>query len=159
MKKLQFKVLKSYNTLITFLVSLLGFASSCDWMGGRAMYGTPMADFVVKGKVESKSNKPVVGIKVEMSKEYDSENGKTLVFVNSATSDGGNGAYELIGRDDPLDQTFKIKFTDVDGTTNGEYETLDTTVVFQNVKYTGGDGNWYHGKTEKELNVKLKTKK
>ena len=123
------------------------------------MYGTPMADFAVKGKVESKSNKPVVGIKVEMSREIIAETGTNSYLLNSTVSEASTGAYEVVGRDSPANQTFKVRFTDVDGVTNGEYETLDTTVVFQNVKYTGGDGNWYHGKTEKELNVKLKTKK
>lgn len=159
MKKLQFKVLKSYNAIITLLVSLLGFASSCDWIGIKAMYGTPTVDFIVKGKVESKLNQPIAGIKVEMSREYNSETGKVSVLIDSTASATSTGIYAAKTNDSPQDQTFKVKFTDIDGAANGEYETLDTTVVFQDAKYTGGDGHWYHGKTEKEVNVKLKPRK
>ncbi len=159
MKRLQFKVLKSDNALITLLLSFLGFSSSCDWLTPKAMYGTPTADFLVKGKVESKSNKPVTGIKVDISKEFDTQEGQKLVLIGTSASEAGTGAYSVKATDFPEDQTFKVKFTDIDGAENGEYETLDTTVVFQNPKYSGGDGSWYHGKTEKELNVKLKTKK
>ncbi len=159
MKKLQFKVLKSYHALIALLLSFLGFSSSCDWLTPGAMYGTPTADFMVKGKVESKSNKPVAGIKVDISKEYETQEGKSSVLIGTSASEAGTGTYTVKASDIPNDQTFKVKFTDIDGATNGEYETLDTTVVFQNPKYSGGDGHWYHGRTEKELNVKLKAKK
>jgi putative lipoprotein (rSAM/lipoprotein system) len=159
MKKLQFKVLKSYNALFASLISLLGFASSCDWIGMKAMYGTPSGDFIVKGKVESKSNQPVAGIKVEMRREFDTQTGKISVLMDSVASTPSTGIYKVKTNDSPEEQTFKVKFIDVDGATNGEYETLDTTVVFQNPKFTGGNDHWYHGKTEKELNVKLKAKK
>ncbi len=155
MKIIKFKCLKTYNALIVFLISFLGFASSCDPLGGtKAMYGTPSADFIVKGKVGTAGNSPVAGIKVEMSMEVNS------YLLNTASSAESTGIYKVTcGGQSPDDQTFKIKFTDIDGALNGEFETLDTTVVFQNPKFTGGDGHWYHGQTEKEVNVKLKPKK
>jgi len=154
MRIIKHKCLKTYNALIVSLISFLGFASSCDPLGGKAMYGTPSADFIVKGKVGTAANSPVAGIKVEMSMEANS------YLLNTASSAESTGAYKVTGGGQfPDDQTFKIKFTDVDGALNGEFETLDTTVVFKDPKFTGGDGNWYHGQTEKELNVKLKPKK
>jgi putative lipoprotein (rSAM/lipoprotein system) len=161
MKVIRFKILKSYNSIITLLLSFLGFASSCDIWGGRAMYGTPSADFIVKGKVESAGERrPIAGIKVELSKEVDTENGKIPVDIDHSVSAETTGAYTVANNGGfPIDQTYKVKFTDIDGALNGEFETLDTTIIFQNPKYTGGDGSWYNGRTEKELNVKMKTKK
>jgi len=161
MKVIRFKFLKSYNSIITLLLSLLGFASSCDILGGKAMYGTPSADFVLKGKVEARStNNPVAGIKIEMSQEIDTENGKMPVDLDHSVSAETTGTYTVTNKGAfPKDQTYKIKFTDIDGALNGEFESLDTTIVFQNPKFTGGDKSWYSGRTEKDLNVKLKNKK
>lgn len=160
MKIIKYKCLKTYNALIVFLISFLGFASSCDPFGMKYMYGTPSADFIVKGKVGTAANSLVAGIKVEMSKEINNGTEKVSYLLNTTSSAEVSGAYKVTaGSEFPDDQTFKIKFTDIDGALNGEYETLDTAVVFKDPKFTGGDGHWYHGQTEKEVNVKLKPKK
>lgn len=161
MKIIKYKCLKTYNALIVCLISFLGFASSCDSSEGiQAMYGTPSADFIVKGKVGNATNSPVAGIKVEMSKEVNNGTEKVSYLLNTTSSAESTGTYKVSGGgQSPVDQTFKIKFTDIDGALNGEYETLDTIVVFQDPKFTGGDGYWNQGQTEKEINVKLKPKK
>ncbi len=160
MKIIKSKCLKTYNALIVFLLSLLGFASSCDIQGGKAMYGTPSADFIVKGKVENTLNKPIAGIKVEMSKMVDTGAEELSVPLDSILSVVSTGIYEVTASDQfPKEQIFNVKFTDVDGLLNGEYESLDTTVVFQNPKFTNGTDAWYQGQTEKEVDVKLKPKK
>jgi len=155
------KFLRSYNALIVSLISFLGFASSCDPIGGgKAMYGTPTAEFVVKGKVGTDINSPVAGIKVEMNMEITNGTEKVSYLLNSTSSAESTGAYKVTGGgQSPGNQTFKIKFTDVDGALNGEFETLDTTIVFKDPKFVNGDGSWYVGQTEKEVNVKLKPKK
>lgn len=154
MKIIKYKCLKTYNALIVFLISFLGFASSCDPLGMKYMYGSPSANFIVKGKVGTATNSPVAGIKVEMSMEVNS------YLLNTTSSAESTGIYKVTGGgQSPEGQNFKIKFTDIDGALNGEFETLDTIVVFQNPKFTGGDGHWYNGQIEKEVNVKLKPKK
>ena len=50
MKKISSSFLKSFNWLLTSVLMLLGF-STCDSEPGAAMYGTPHADFTIKGKV------------------------------------------------------------------------------------------------------------
>jgi putative lipoprotein (rSAM/lipoprotein system) len=160
MKIIKYKCLKTYNALIVLLISFLGFASSCDSSDGiQAMYGTPSADFIVKGKVGTATNSPVAGIKVEMSTEVNNGTEKVSYLLNTTSSAESTGTYKVTGGQFPETQTFKIKFTDIDGALNGEYETLDTVVVFQDPKFTGGDGNWYYGQTEQEINIKLKPKK
>lgn len=161
MEKIKYQCLKKYNALIVFLISFLGFASSCDNLGGKAMYGTPSADFVVKGKIESADKKILIpGIYVEMRQEMEVVSGQKFIKYNSTITSGNDGAYSVIDKSAfPDSQSYNIKFLDVDGAQNGEYETLDTLIVFNNPKFTGGDGSWYSGKTEKEINVKLKPKK
>jgi putative lipoprotein (rSAM/lipoprotein system) len=160
MKILKCKYLKIYNALIVFLISTLGFTSSCNPFGGTE-YGTPSADFIVKGKIEAAgNNNPISGIFVEMRQEMESIDGQKLIKYNSTITSDNDGGYIVTDKNAfPENQSYKIKFIDTDGVLNGEYETLDTTIVFQNPKFTDGNGHWYNGQTEKEVNVKLKPKK
>lgn len=159
MAPIKLKFLKSYNSLIAFLLTILGFSSSCDPF--RTEYGTPSADFIVKGKIESATNNnPIPDIIIEMRRVEKNQDGQTFVRLTGTTFSENEGNFTLMDEGAfPIDQTYKIKFTDTDGVQNGEYEPLDTTIVFQNPKFSNGNGHWYSGQTEKELNVKLKPKK
>jgi hypothetical protein len=59
----------------------------------------------------------------------------------------------------PEAQTFPIRFHDIDGNLQGEFNNLDTVVEFKNPQFTNGDGHWYKGETSKEFNIQLKPKK
>lgn len=161
MTRIKNKFLRSYNALIVSLISFLGFGSSCDPIGGgNMMYGSPSADYIVKGKVGTTANTPVAGIKVEMNLEINNGTEKVTYLLNSTSSAESTGAYKVTGGgQSPVGESFKIKFTDIDGALNGEFETLDTTIVFKDPKFVNGDGSWYIGQIEKEVNVKLKPKK
>lgn len=140
MKKI---VLKKYNVLIAFLLSLLGFATSCEKGGGMIVeYGTPSATFKVLGIVINESDVPIEGVQVVM-------------FPDSTLTDA-NGHYEVSIREFPGDQSFTVKYKDVDGTVNGEYIQKDSVVSFVNNQYQNGDGSWYDGIVSKEVNIKLK---
>jgi len=142
MTKLKSGFLRNYNAFIAILLSLLGFSASCDSIT-RVEYGVPNADFIVKGTIESFDNTtPLPDIKVKMG--YDS------VYTDQ------DGRYEVENSAFPQDQSFILEVTDEDGVTNGEYTAVDTVVVFSDPQFSGGSGNWYEGKTEKEVNVKLK---
>jgi putative lipoprotein (rSAM/lipoprotein system) len=150
MAPIKLKFLNSFNSLIAVLISILGFSSSCKKEETRLAYGIPHADFIIHGEVKSSTdNKLIPDIIIEVR--------ETRLVETGFSTD--NGSYELAVRDFPADHTYKIKFTDTDGALNGEYETLDTTVVFKDPKFANGDGSWYAGYTEKELNIKLKPKK
>lgn len=144
MKKVKMKVLKSYSAIITGILAMLGFASSCD---SKAEYGTPSADFIVNGKVTSEeTDLAVKNIRVIMEKD-------TVYSDND-----GNYQVEAKGRF-PQDQDFLVQFQDYDKELNGEFQDLDTTIEFKDPKFTDGDGDWYKGKTTKEFNLKLIPKK
>jgi len=148
MKKIQIKWLKAYNVIIGVILGALGFTvSSCgtDYGTPLAEYGTPSADFIVQGKVtDNQTNQPIKDIQVKM--------GWNKVFTNA------NGKYEISIGDFPKNQIFPISFQDIDGDLNGSYMDLDTIVEFKDSKFTGGDKNWYKGKTTKEFDIQLNPK-
>lgn len=159
MAPIKLKFLNSYNSLIVLLISILGFSSSCKDSGKE--YGSPHADFIISGKIESATNNNMIpDIIIEMRSVKKTENGQSFSRLTETTFSDNIGNFTLTDKGaSPMDQTYQIKFTDTDGAINGEYETLDTTMVFQNPKFTNGDGEWYLGSTEQELNIKLKPKK
>jgi putative lipoprotein (rSAM/lipoprotein system) len=138
------KILRTYNVILVGLLSILGFASSCE---SRMEYGTPSAKFIVNGKVTSaETNQPIENIRVAMQ-------GDTS-FTDS------NGVYQVIDKwGFPSDQIYNILFHDIDGETNIEFTDLDTIVEFKDPKFSGGDGDWYSGETSKDFDVKLTPKK
>jgi len=151
MTPIKLKFLSSYNRFIMFLLSILGFTSACNKDDHKMYeYGSPHAGFNVNGKIESAlNNSPIPDIIVEAR---DVE----LLKTGFSKTDG---TYKVGIGDFPGDHTYQIRFVDTDGKLNGEYETLDTTVVFKDSKYHDGDGSWFVGYTEQELNVKLNPKK
>ena len=150
MKKLKTGFLLNWNRLLRIMMSILGFStaaglSSCDGGGGQVEYGSPSAKFIVNGQVKSEQDATAIpNIQVTME-------GDTVL-----TDENGN--YEVNVTTFPTDQDFLIKFEDIDGTVNGEYQTEETTVEFVDPEFTNGSGNWYEGETSETLNVNLKDK-
>jgi len=150
MNKIRSFILRKYNAFISIVLSILGFGAvcglnSCEYGNPVVEYGAPHATFIVKGNVKSeKTSANLPNIKIVMG--YDS------------TYSNENGDYQIENLEYPDDQTFLLKFKDVDGTINGEYQSLDTLVQFINPEFSGGSGTLDKGETEKELNVKLKEK-
>ncbi len=122
----------------------IGLCTACDDKESPVEYGVPHATFIVNGNVKD---------------EASSENIKNIrVVLNTDTTyTDESGNYQVSYSDFPVDQSYTIEFEDTDGTENGEYEALDSTVEFKDSEYSGGSG-WYSGETEQELNVTLKTK-
>ncbi|MFN8258606.1 MAG: radical SAM-associated putative lipoprotein [Bacteroidales bacterium] len=143
------RILKFNNRLLSKILAMLGLGAaiseSCALYGTPAEYGTPYATFKVMGKVTTVEEIPVQNIRVVL--DYDT----------SFTDASGN--YEVKTINFPTNQTFSLHFKDVDNEQNGEFTDLDTTAEFKNPQFTGGDGDWYDGETEIELNVKLKSAK
>jgi len=150
MKKIKTSLFKRFNTLLSFLLSILGFGAafslnSCEYGTPAVEYGTPFATFKVKGSVKSElTSNAIPNIRVVMG--YDT------------TFSDESGNYQISNTEFPDDQTFLLEFKDIDGETSGEYQALDTIVEFIDPKFSGGTGDWNSGETEKEVNVKLKEK-
>jgi putative lipoprotein (rSAM/lipoprotein system) len=148
---MKIRILKKGNKLIALLLSLLGFTSACIIIGG-AEYGTPHADFIVRGSVVSeRDNKAIKNIMVTMRDT-------ASVYYRDSINTNLTGSYVLKVTGFPLSKSFEIELKDIDGAENGEFQNLDTIIEFKDPVFTGGNKHWYNGQTEKEFNIKLRPK-
>lgn len=132
---------------IYWLLTLLGFSSlaGCE---PALMYGSPSADYEVKGKVLDADGDPIKGIKVSVSEnQYHSQSTQSLE----------NGVFKVTIETIPFDK-LKLTAQDIDGAENGgEFEEKTIELDFSKVKFEGGDG-WYSGKKSLEQNIVLEEK-
>ena len=152
------KVLKKYNLLIAFLLSILGFGSACSKDKDLSVaYGTPSQRYKVYGKVTSELGSKIPGIKVQMTSEYALTGTDTTLYVRdtSSTITDINGNYYLGLHTYLLYEKLKMEYLDIDGLLNGSYTKKDTIVKFIKPEFENGNG-WYQGEVNQELNIKLR---
>lgn len=161
MALLKLKFFKSWNSLILLLISLLGFSTACKEEDEARMYGSPHAYFTIAGEIKSSETQmPIPDIIIEMRHKTNVGEGYTatrLVDANFSNASGGFDVSEMSTSKE--DRTYQVKFTDTDGRINGEYESLDTMIVFQDPQFINGDDSFYLGSVKKELQIHLKPKK
>jgi putative lipoprotein (rSAM/lipoprotein system) len=139
------------NKIILFLLSLLGFTTSCEKLP-QDEYGTPNADFIINGSIKSKTtNQFIQNLKVVATSE------RIDMLKDSVLTDS-QGKFITKIKDFPEKQTFKISISDIDGANNGSFANKDTTITFDGTTFTGGDGHWYRGKTEQNIVIYLNEK-
>jgi putative lipoprotein (rSAM/lipoprotein system) len=155
------RFLKSPNSLSFILISILGFSLSCKQEQVIIDFSAPKAVLVVKGEIVSAIDSSLVpNIFIEMRGIKKDESGQSESPLMDSDFTDSNGDYRLSDSyDSVVDHTYQIKVTDTDGMFNGQYETLDTLIVFRNLKFTGGDEHWSLSPVEKVVNLKLKPKK
>lgn len=143
------KLLKGTNWLLAAVLGLLGF-TGCDILGGgRAEYGTPHADYTVKGKVVDKETKePIEGIGVKLGPtEYP-------IAQHSSVTTGVTGEFEVTRQGFPeMDLTLYVD--DIDGEENGAYASESLDIDFSGAEHIGGSGHWDHGDFTVTQNVEL----
>jgi len=162
MKKLNRSLIKGTNWALAGILTALGF-NSCDIINGGepAEYGSPHADYVVKGKVVNKTNgKSIKGIKVEYTPMLIPAYGAPstsyqLLTGSTVTDDAGNFKLSAQNEGNPP-TTSSISFSDIDGAANGSF--ADTTVVvdFSTAEQTQKVSGWYNGEYTVNLDVELR---
>lgn len=142
------KLLERNNKFIAFLLSILGIGGACSFggceYGTMVEYGTPNATYKISGKVTSKESTGIRGIQV--------------ILQNDTAHTNENGQYNVQTNDFPGNKDFVIEVNDVDGESNGNYQSMDTIVSFIDPEFKNPEGNWYRGETTKEVNIELKDK-
>ena len=136
--------------IIKFLLICLGFKSltACDveiW-NGTVEYGTPYAEYEVKGRVSDAEGTPISGIRVSMGESQSS-------YMDSVAVTDAEGRFHVIHG------TFPFQFTDIDGEAGGGlFE--EQTVTVQAEVVEEGDG-WDEGDyaVKEDVNVTLELKK
>lgn len=142
-------VLRTYGKIIAWVLAVLGL-HSCD-ITPAAEYGTPTADFVVKGKVNNAHNlQPIKDMAVIHKSD-------TAPYGNDTVRTDANGNYELKFKKTAFgSEDITVYASDIDGETNGTYHS-DTIQIkaheFKQVKK--GGKNWYNGKFEGKADFSL----
>jgi len=145
-----------FDKAILALLSSVAFFTGCDVIKGGDQpveYGTPTADFEIKGTVtDSLSSDPVPNIRVIRSNADYPQWGDT-------TYTDANGRYAFNFHDFPVEKpTFPLKAEDVDGNLNGgNYASKSVHVEISTSDWIQkGDGHWYFGKASKTQDFKIK---
>jgi len=157
--------IKGINWLLAAIISMLGFAG-CDTIGADE-YGTPYADYTVKGAVVDKATgKPIVGIRVGYSAEKyygvmygpPSVNYKPKAHVLT----NAKGEFKLtdrfdIGEFQLIDDvpTLPVWVEDIDGEENGLFQSEYIQVDFSDAKHSGKSKGWYNGEYTINVDVEL----
>ena len=119
--------------IITKSLSILGFTIPMFGCDAPEMYGTPWADYEVKGKVLDADGDPIKGIKVSLIEDqYNSQSTQSLE----------NGSFKVSLGTIPFDK-LKLTAQDIDGAENGgEFEEKTVELDFSKIEYTGDKDAW-----------------
>ena len=147
------KVVSFYVKVVSFLLMLLGF-QSCNT--AMVEYGTPSATFKVKGKVQDSDTKePIKNVRAVLVRVQHHENSNQKIeniYETDTVYTNNAGEFSTSVTSFPKSNVeFKIKFADVDDVENGEYESKDVEVIFDNPEYQGGSGSWYKGEAAENI--------
>jgi putative lipoprotein (rSAM/lipoprotein system) len=151
--KIRYKKVSAW--LITTCLSALGF-TSCNPFEVQLEYGTPNANYSVKGVVTDEANRPIPGIQVTIGKQglpHESFYDVKTMF----TAPNGMFTKSYVG-EFPRDLTFELTFEDIDGAANGEFKTKSESVVIKTTELKDGDKRWFKGSATKEITIKLESK-
>ena len=139
------------NRIYLLLLSLLGFAG-CDGKDGIGaedesgnqllMYGTPYAEYTVKGRVKDAAGRPIAGIEVRRP---------FGVPDPAAVRTDAQGAYVFEADGDVLSMPPVLTFTDTDGPAGGgDFAEKEVEVVFTESDRTGQrEESWMYGRFER----------
>lgn len=137
--------MKFFSTrILSIICSVLGVTVVACNGDEPDMYGTPSADYEVKGLVTDTEGAPIAGINVQIG--FNSN--EILDYPPlSDISTNSEGKFEVKFSGFPEKKLF-VNFVD----RNGVYESKSDYV---DVKFSGKSDGWYKGKAEVEINVKL----
>lgn len=145
------------NKVLAGILTLLGFSMvSCNT---EEEYGSPYAEYEIKGKVVNEEGKAIPGIQVVLT-ETPSYTSSSYAYCDTLQS-GNKGEFNRnvgihsVGND----QKFELRAKDIDGEDNGGlFEEETTEVLFKKEDLKGASGNWYYGKATKEVTIVMKNK-
>jgi len=157
--KINRSFIKGTNWALAGLISMLGF-SGCE-KNGLDEYGTPNADYTVKGSVVNKEDgKPIEGIRVGYNPEtvYGAMYGvmPTPYSPKDYVTTNAKGEFTITENTFPVsDQTMPVYVEDIDGEKNGLFQSDTLQVDFSNANQTKKAKSWYAGEFTVTVNVEL----
>ena len=152
--------IKGTNWALAGLLSLLGF-SGCGLIEPMDEYGTPNANYTVKGSVVNKTDgKPIEGIRVGYDSGYYvvPEYGvppAPYTPKTSVTTDT-NGNFKFTANEFSVqNKKIPVYVDDIDGETNGLFQSEVIEVEFKKEDLGGKSNHWYEGEYTKTIKVEL----
>lgn len=146
-KRIKKTLFRSENKIIFLLLGFLGLSSGCeDIFSSKTEYGIPSADFIINGKVKSTTTSQAI-------KDIQIINDLDTIYTNEKGEFRIEKKYLY-----PENQNFRVEVKDIDAEENGSFKDKEIQVVFENNNFEGGDGDWYHGKVEKDVEISLENK-
>jgi putative lipoprotein (rSAM/lipoprotein system) len=159
------KIIKTTNWILAGCLSLLGFVSCTKALVLYGVpddilpeYGTPNADYTVKGAVVNKvTGKPIKGIRVGYSSEnlvteygviQQSYSQSPYVLTNE------EGEFKLTNNIFPVNE-IPVFVEDIDGEENGLFQSEQIQVDFTKAEHTKKGDRWYSGEYTVTMNVEL----
>lgn len=159
--------IKGINWVLAGILTMLGFAG-CDIIPGQLEYGTPYADYTVKGTVVDKTTgKPVKGIRMGYGYPVDRyPNDRPILeygtlpisfeLKKQVTTDE-NGRFNINDRSFtiPDNMPIRVRVEDIDGVENGSFQPQDLYLYASDATHTGKSDGWYGGEYNFTVNVEL----
>ena len=145
---MRIQYLKLKHWLIALAAAALGMNISCEM---PVEYGTPEATYHVKGTVTAPNGSSVSGIKVSHRRSYHSDYSSPLDTTDT------QGNYKATLNRVCLD-SIRLTFSDIDSNENGSYRDTSLVVPTHDIHLSGGDGHWYQGEGNVNVNVTLTPK-
>ena len=154
-----------YNAVLSALLTLLGFGSCThvgeDEYGSPVVeYGTPYADYIVKGNVTDEQGNPLAGIKASIKsiEEYPEEFAQYAYGLDSTMTDS-EGKFLMETRAFISQPNLKLIVEDTDGPAGGG-EFLSDTLALDDLpmQQTEAGQHWSSGKFELKADIKMKKK-
>ncbi|KAA6313877.1 hypothetical protein EZS27_035420, partial [termite gut metagenome] len=142
--------------LLSGILVLLGLPA-CGEIGfpgsNMAEYGTPYADYTIKGKVINPQKESIPDIQVIVKEQYSAGFSSNCYPVDTLYT-SVNGTFEYHNPFVSPETSYRIVFKDIDGKKNGGVFKTDSIIVSMG-KATDGKG-WYQGKAVQEKTIELK---
>ena len=113
-------ILKGFNWILAGLLSLLGFSvTSC---GATDEYGSPYAEYELKGKVTDMNGDPIQGIEINYGGIYNNVLSPSYISeIYKSPQTQKDGSYDIKFEDSPMG-IVRIIAKDIDGPENGSFE-------------------------------------
>lgn len=134
---------KRHTGFISLLLALLGIGTSSCIVA--CMYGSPSADYSIKGKVTDSNGRPIPGLQVALGNRMDNQPGVIYdqnYWPLDTVTTGYDGKFQADLDGFPISK-LQIDIKDLDGPNNGG-EFSDLGLVISDIKLEGGKG-WYEG--------------
>ena len=156
--KIKRLLIKGINLIFAGILSMLGFVGCAKH--GLVEYGSPNADYTIKGAVINKATgNPIEGIRVAYSRDYAGVmygvipvpyTPKNQVLTN------GKGEFKLTDRfEGGGNKIIPVFVEDIDGEQNGLFQMEYLEVDFSQAEHGGKPKNWYGGEYTVTLSVEM----